>query len=405
MRFFKVESKIWHNPDFVNLTQSQKLLLMYLTTCPHNNLIGIFPVNIGYIAVDLGADRKQVKSDLVALVKGGFIKYDVSASIVLLKGHLEKNPITNPNQLKAAHKLLESLPKTKLAEELRKVLSIKNKDFAKGLEKGGKAKRNPMKRKQNFNGKGAPCNFDVKSPENPEKISRFIEELYNNNIFTKDWSKILSKSKDKIFTELDNIFTELQNLKKSISLVANLTLGDGSDEDLRGDNHNSEATPQDNKQQQSADTSSATDISAKSDSRSTGTKKKTRSRRIEPSKDAVRLAKLLASLILRNEPSYLHLQPAKREKTVAQYAADIDKLLRIDKSPVDKVETIIRWTQDDDFWQQNILSGRTLRRQFPQLSIRYKAQKRIQEKRRNAAMRDFPEQPNPPYYQLYQDGE
>lgn len=58
------------------------------------------------------------------------------------------------------------------------------------------------------------------------------------------------------------------------------------------------------------------------------------------------------------------------EHTLQNWAADIDKLIRIDKKDPDDIAAVIEWCQKDDFWKSNILSGKKLREKYLQLSIK-----------------------------------
>lgn len=86
----------------------------------------------------------------------------------------------------------------------------------------------------------------------------------------------------------------------------------------------------------------------------------------ETSPEALRLASLLGELIMKNNPKDRRLN-GNRDKTVEQWAVDIDRLLRLDEQTPQDVEAVIRWCQTDPFWQGNILSGRKLREQWDQL--------------------------------------
>jgi hypothetical protein len=102
----------------------------------------------------------------------------------------------------------------------------------------------------------------------------------------------------------------------------------------------------------------------------------TRSRRVKEvknkisSSEACRLSELLADLILQNNPGNTKLNNGKREATVSRWAADIDKLIRLDGQGVQEIEGVILWCQADDFWKSNILSGGKLRKQYDQLAVK-----------------------------------
>lgn len=85
--------------------------------------------------------------------------------------------------------------------------------------------------------------------------------------------------------------------------------------------------------------------------------------------EAVRLADLLFSSILKNQPeSKLHaLNNGGKEKTTGTWSLDIEKLMRIDKRPVERIEKVIAWATADSFWKGNILSGLKLREKWDTL--------------------------------------
>lgn len=85
--------------------------------------------------------------------------------------------------------------------------------------------------------------------------------------------------------------------------------------------------------------------------------------------EAVRLADLLLSSILKNQPeSKLHaLNNGRKEKTIGTWSLDIEKLMRIDRRPAERIEKVIAWATTDSFWKGNILSGLKLREKWDTL--------------------------------------
>lgn len=84
----------------------------------------------------------------------------------------------------------------------------------------------------------------------------------------------------------------------------------------------------------------------------------------EFSEDVKDLAHLLFTLIRQNNPNFKG-DPVK-------WYSDMDKMMRIDGRTYLEIQHIIRWTQDDNFWSSNILSGSKLRKQFDQLWMKAK---------------------------------
>lgn len=81
-----------------------------------------------------------------------------------------------------------------------------------------------------------------------------------------------------------------------------------------------------------------------------------------------RLAKLLFNQIKKRKPDF-------KEPNFQVWSKKIDKMIKIDNRKPEKIKEIIKWCQKDDFWQNNILSTKKLRKQFDQLELRMKGTK------------------------------
>ncbi len=96
----------------------------------------------------------------------------------------------------------------------------------------------------------------------------------------------------------------------------------------------------------------------------TGAEVKTGKKRIY-SEDSIeyKLSALLLKLILERYPRF-------KQPDLQKWALHIDRLIRLDKHPPDEIEKVIRWCQQDAFWQNNILSTEKLRKQYDQLALK-----------------------------------
>jgi len=70
-----------------------------------------------------------------------------------------------------------------------------------------------------------------------------------------------------------------------------------------------------------------------------------------------------------------------KKPDLKKWAEHIDKMIRIDKRDPREIEDVITWCQQDDFWQNNILSTDKLRKQYDQLAL--KLQKNLEIKSKN----------------------
>lgn len=90
-----------------------------------------------------------------------------------------------------------------------------------------------------------------------------------------------------------------------------------------------------------------------------------------PTPEALLVAERLAVCIVDNYSFMAHkISP----KDHARWAEDIEKLHRIDGYDYKLITAVADWSQQDNFWKQNIRSGATLRKQFTKLLVRIKSE-------------------------------
>ena len=76
-----------------------------------------------------------------------------------------------------------------------------------------------------------------------------------------------------------------------------------------------------------------------------------------------RLSNYLLNFILKRNPDH-------KKPNFQTWGKHIDYLLRLDKRKVDDVKKVIKWSQNDTFWQAVILSTSNLRDKYDQLVIK-----------------------------------
>lgn len=109
-----VDTGIWRHHDFKRLSESAKLLALYLRTCDHGNMIGCFHLPLMYIAADLGWTTEKALETLSELYPDGFARYCEATEYVLIPKHLSKFPVQGPKQAIGAMRIYEDIP-TKFA--------------------------------------------------------------------------------------------------------------------------------------------------------------------------------------------------------------------------------------------------------------------------------------------------
>lgn len=86
-------------------------------------------------------------------------------------------------------------------------------------------------------------------------------------------------------------------------------------------------------------------------------------KRYSPTSDEVRLSELLFQKIKKRNPGF-------KDPNIQKWAVHIERLIRIDKRTSLEIEKVIEWSQDDLFWQNNILSTDKLRKQYDALNTK-----------------------------------
>ncbi len=106
----RVHATFWSSPTIAALSDDGKLLALYLMTCSHNTIAGVFRLPDGYIAEDMGWIPERVAKGFVELFANDFAKRCTITKWVWIVKHLEWNPPENPNQWKAVAKVANGIP-------------------------------------------------------------------------------------------------------------------------------------------------------------------------------------------------------------------------------------------------------------------------------------------------------
>lgn len=106
----KVYSTFWSSQTTHSLSDDGKLLALYLMTCSHSTISGVFRLPDGYVSEDIGWDQTRVAKGFNELLANGFANRCETTKWVWVVKHLEWNKPENPNQRKSAAKIAQSVP-------------------------------------------------------------------------------------------------------------------------------------------------------------------------------------------------------------------------------------------------------------------------------------------------------
>jgi len=134
--YWRVSPAFWTDEKTVEWNQDTRYLALYILTCPHRTLEGLFRLSKGYILDDLGWDAERLREPFQILLSDGFIEYDGRARLCLIVNALAYQAPDNSNHAKAAVKQLATLPKSGLFARLLQLADIHSKPLADALRKG-----------------------------------------------------------------------------------------------------------------------------------------------------------------------------------------------------------------------------------------------------------------------------
>lgn len=106
----KVYGTFWSSDTTGGLSDDAKLLALYLLTCNHATIAGVFRLPDGYVAEDLNWSLEKVAQGFAELFAKDFANRCEVTKWVWVKKHFEWNKPENPNQRKAAFKVVNSVP-------------------------------------------------------------------------------------------------------------------------------------------------------------------------------------------------------------------------------------------------------------------------------------------------------
>lgn len=106
----KVHTAFWTSASIGELSEDGRMLALYLLTCPHGTIAGVFRIPDGYACEDLKWSQERVKQGFDELFRKGFSNRCETTKWVWVIKHFEWNPLENPNQKKSAIKVASQLP-------------------------------------------------------------------------------------------------------------------------------------------------------------------------------------------------------------------------------------------------------------------------------------------------------
>lgn len=113
-RYYPVSPLIWTDAKVRRWDDATFRLGLYLLTCRHRNLEGLYWLPLRYAATDLGWTLNKVRKAMRRLLEDGFVKYDDEAEVVFVANALKYQAPKNDRQVKGAVTALQEVPPNSL---------------------------------------------------------------------------------------------------------------------------------------------------------------------------------------------------------------------------------------------------------------------------------------------------
>ena len=113
-RYYPISPLFWSDSKVRSWGPETTLLALYLLTCEHRNLEGLYRLPLPYIEADLSWTSELVRETLAYLEDQGFVLYDPFSQVVLVKRALKYHQPVTDKQIQGAINALQEVPDTTL---------------------------------------------------------------------------------------------------------------------------------------------------------------------------------------------------------------------------------------------------------------------------------------------------
>jgi len=117
-KYRKIDSRIWNDQKFRDLSDQGKLVFFFLLTHPYMTALGAMRSTIPGLAAELGWTEKAFREAFLEISNKGMSKHDSESCFLWMPNFLKYNKPESPNVVKAWLSSLDLLPECNMKQEL-----------------------------------------------------------------------------------------------------------------------------------------------------------------------------------------------------------------------------------------------------------------------------------------------
>jgi len=121
--FGKVNESLWQDSNFIKLSETARLLYLYLLTNKHRGILGVYRLPLAYIEADTGIKGKPLTQALNDLVDIGYIEYDNDNEVVLIVKYLQINNHYNYKHIQGGIREIQELKLSNVSKTFKSIIS------------------------------------------------------------------------------------------------------------------------------------------------------------------------------------------------------------------------------------------------------------------------------------------
>jgi len=149
-RYRKLFTRIWLHPAFERLTDTEKVLALFLLTGPQTNRIGLYRLSPAQAAEELGTSLEGFRKRLPTVCTAFGWLFDAKARVLFIPSWWRWNPPANENVMRGSLKDLNDLPPCGLVEAFARNIETIPERFRDSFMKGLSEQLPPASRNQDL---------------------------------------------------------------------------------------------------------------------------------------------------------------------------------------------------------------------------------------------------------------